>query len=202
MYKLSAVGLMEAGHGWTYPKLKVLSTCLSYFLDYRVAEAIFTTWKWQKQKRTQADFMPYLILYSLYHIGQSKSHGQGHTQRVEKYTLSTIRLWQKYGCKSYYRGWRIEYSTWNNHNFWEKMKFLQNENHFVGENKDAQLSSSYNLLLISCFLSFISPSFPHLAPSPRMSCSPFSTWHIFTHPLSSTHALSFIESIFWSFWLI
>lgn len=133
----SRLGVAELTGSWRlYPPVCYPSWTRGYW-------ATFLSWKRLEQKRTQAHFMPFLTLFALYHIGQNKSYGCGHSQRVEKYTLSTIRLWQKYVYMyDAIMRWRSEeYCTvFEADNLGEK--FLQNENYFVGIIKDPQLLSS------------------------------------------------------------
>lgn len=141
--------------------------------------------------------MPFFTLFSLYHIGRSKSHGQsksGEAYSVHGQALANIWMYNA-------TTWEWELSTTLKTTItWRESVIFTKRNLFVGKNKGPQPSVSYNLFVISVFLSLISCSFLYLAPSPGMPSSSFLTWSMFFHLSSSAHTPPFIESKFWPFW--
>ena len=75
------------------------------------------------------------------------------------------------------------------------MEFLQKKNNFLGENKNFQPSSSYNLFVINCLLLLISCFFPPLAFSLIVFCFPFFNVLYFYSFLSSAYASPFIRKL-------
>lgn len=161
---------------WTYPRWG-LHPHVSHLSWRRGILRLYPSEVVAEAKEDSSTFYVFSYAVSLYHVGQSKSHGQ---------SLSMVRLWPLHGCVMLLHG---------SDNWAQYLKVPQcgrenviftKWNHFVGKNKNPQPKVSHNLFVISFFLSLISCSFLQLAPSPRMSSFSFLTWSIFIHP-SSQH---------------